>query len=114
MKNAVYHAANKMKRNARAAARHKTPAGREIHNLACHRRRARKTATPPERALNRDQWQKIRVLSKGKCYWCGKTCEPTIDHVIPLAKGGLHVAENVVVACMKCNRKKSAKIVTLL
>ena len=53
------------------------------------------------------------------CYICGKTCDwndrrwgnlgpdyPTIDHVVPLAKGGGHKWENVRVACARCNSDK--------
>ena len=39
--------------------------------------------------------------------------KPTMGHVIPVSKGGLHVAENVVGACDRCNKKKHDKIVTL-
>ena len=31
---------------------------------------------------------------------------PTIDHVIPLSKGGADTEENMVLACNGCNRKK--------
>ena len=50
------------------------------------------------------------------CYLCGKTCDtsdkrwgsfgpdyPTIDHVVPLSKGGTHTWDNVRVACGECN-----------
>lgn len=50
------------------------------------------------------------------CYLCGKTCDtsdkrwgsfgpdyPTIDHIVPLSKGGAHTWDNVRVACGKCN-----------
>lgn len=32
---------------------------------------------------------------------------PTIDHIIPLAKGGSHTPENVQAACARCNVRKS-------
>ena len=32
---------------------------------------------------------------------------PTIDHVVPLSKGGLHAWSNVRLACKDCNSKKS-------
>lgn len=35
------------------------------------------------------------------------------DHVIPLAKGGLHVEENIAVAHKWCNARKSSKVLTL-
>jgi 5-methylcytosine-specific restriction endonuclease McrA len=42
------------------------------------------------------------------CQYCGKTGD-TIDHVLPRARGGKHVWENVVIACVKCNGRKADK-----
>jgi 5-methylcytosine-specific restriction endonuclease McrA len=36
---------------------------------------------------------------------CGKLQQ---DHVIPIVRGGAHEATNIVPACAKCNRRKSA------
>lgn len=33
----------------------------------------------------------------------------TIDHIIPISKGGTSRKENTVVCCRKCNREKGAK-----
>lgn len=54
---------------------------------------------------------------KGVCQLCGKhldlsgdpNCEdyPSIDHVKPINKGGLHIWSNVQLACRKCNVLKS-------
>jgi 5-methylcytosine-specific restriction endonuclease McrA len=45
------------------------------------------------------------------CYWCGAKCakNATVDHYQPLAKGGKHEADNLVIACRPCNLKKNAK-----
>jgi 5-methylcytosine-specific restriction endonuclease McrA len=45
------------------------------------------------------------------CHWCGKNCAdlPTIDHLTPLSKGGMHEADNLVIACKPCNSRKHAK-----
>lgn len=40
------------------------------------------------------------------CAYCGKYGD-TLDHVVPRARGGQHCWENVVVACFRCNNKKS-------
>lgn len=53
---------------------------------------------------------KIEIFSRDKftCQYCGKNCkELTLDHVIPRRRGGQHVWENVVSACIPCNRKKA-------
>jgi 5-methylcytosine-specific restriction endonuclease McrA len=39
------------------------------------------------------------------CQYCGATAE-NLDHVIPRSRGGLHIWENVVAACRRCNAKK--------
>jgi 5-methylcytosine-specific restriction endonuclease McrA len=42
------------------------------------------------------------------CQYCGKqTRGLTIDHVMPRSRGGQHTWENVVAACVSCNRKKA-------
>lgn len=44
------------------------------------------------------------------CQYCGKQKELTIDHVIPVSRGGKSTFENCVTACKNCNNKKSAKL----
>jgi 5-methylcytosine-specific restriction endonuclease McrA len=39
------------------------------------------------------------------CQYCGASAE-NLDHVIPRSRGGLHVWENVVASCRKCNARK--------
>lgn len=44
-----------------------------------------------------------------QCQYCGikpKTCDLTIDHVMPRSRGGGSSWENCVLACVKCNTKK--------
>lgn len=44
------------------------------------------------------------------CQYCGKeTRQLTLDHVIPRYRGGQHIWENVVSACITCNRRKAGK-----
>ncbi|MGI6249881.1 MAG: HNH endonuclease [Anaerolineaceae bacterium] len=44
------------------------------------------------------------------CQYCGSKGGPlTVDHVIPRHLGGLHVWENVVAACPRCNHLKGGK-----
>lgn len=48
----------------------------------------------------------------GLCSYCfaelDATCEA--DHFIPIARGGSNAPENIVLACMPCNRSKGAKM----
>ncbi|HEY33316.1 MAG TPA: HNH endonuclease [Dehalococcoidia bacterium] len=44
------------------------------------------------------------------CQYCGKeTRHLTLDHVIPRYRGGPHTWENLVSACVSCNRRKAGK-----
>ena len=47
------------------------------------------------------------------CQSCGKTHQETqlsIDHIIPLAKGGSNDVSNLQTLCLTCNQKKTHKI----
>jgi len=60
------------------------------------------------RDLRQTQWWK-RKLAKGICYYCGKHYPPhelTMDHIVPLVRGGKTTKGNVVTACKECNNKK--------
>lgn len=45
------------------------------------------------------------------CYWCSnkRAKEYTVDHYVPLSKGGRHIIGNLVIACRPCNVRKNAK-----
>ena len=60
------------------------------------------------RELRNSQWWK-RKRSSGTCYYCGGTFKPTdltMDHLIPVVRGGKSVQGNLVPACKECNSKK--------
>ncbi|MFC1915635.1 HNH endonuclease [Chloroflexota bacterium] len=44
------------------------------------------------------------------CQYCGKeTKQLTLDHIIPRYRDGQHTWENVVSACVPCNRRKAGR-----
>ncbi|MFW6125792.1 MAG: HNH endonuclease, partial [Chloroflexota bacterium] len=44
------------------------------------------------------------------CQYCGRqTRQLTLDHVVPRYKGGKHIWENVVSACIPCNSRKAGR-----
>ncbi|MFA5072690.1 MAG: HNH endonuclease [Nitrospirota bacterium] len=60
------------------------------------------------RELRDSSWWK-RKRSTGICYYCGSKFKPgelTMDHLIPLARGGKSVHANLVPSCKECNNKK--------
>ena len=55
---------------------------------------------------------RVEVFNRDKytCQYCGKqTRHLTIDHVIPRSRNGAHTWENVVSACVACNRHKAGR-----
>jgi len=76
------------------------------NRMGRHRRRALG-------AICSTEWiAKVSMLGN-KCQSCFKT-EPeikiTIDHIIPVSKGGTNSIDNLQPLCMKCNQKKHAKL----
>jgi 5-methylcytosine-specific restriction protein A len=60
------------------------------------------------RQLRKSAWWQRRV-QKGLCAYCGRVVAPrelTMDHVVPVARGGRSVRGNVVAACKDCNSRK--------
>ena len=64
------------------------------------------------RKLRSSQWWK-RKRSLGMCHYCKKTFPPrelTMDHIIPIARGGKSEKFNLVPCCKECNTKKKQLI----
>jgi 5-methylcytosine-specific restriction endonuclease McrA len=60
------------------------------------------------RELRASQWWKRRC-AKGMCHYCGGSTPPkelTMDHIVPIARGGRSTKGNLVPACKQCNNKK--------
>ena len=64
------------------------------------------------RELRGSGWWK-RKRSTGICYYCRRRVGPrvlTMDHIVPLGRGGRSVRGNVVPACKDCNSKKKSMV----
>lgn len=60
------------------------------------------------RELRESQWWKRR-LARGLCHYCGRSFPPgelTMDHIVPMARGGKTTRGNVAVCCKQCNTAK--------
>ncbi len=63
------------------------------------------------RELRASIWWR-QVLGKGVCYHCEqkfKSTDLTMDHLIPIARGGKSDKKNCVPSCKECNTKKGYK-----
>ncbi len=60
------------------------------------------------RKLRQSQWWKNEI-ARGICRFCGekfKSSELTMDHVVPISRGGKSTKGNIVPCCKECNNKK--------
>lgn len=60
------------------------------------------------RELRKSRWWKEKV-AQGICYYCEEKFSPeeiTMDHVVPLIRGGKSTKNNIVAACKTCNSQK--------
>jgi 5-methylcytosine-specific restriction endonuclease McrA len=64
------------------------------------------------RELRNSQWWKRR-RSSGACHFCGGKFPPqelTMEHLVPIVRGGKSVKGNVVPACKDCNSRKKYRL----
>ena len=64
------------------------------------------------RELRRSRWWQQKTAS-GICYFCGKKFLPkelTMDHLVPLSRGGTSRKSNLVPACKECNTRKKVSL----
>ena len=62
------------------------------------------------RILRKSDWWRAQI-QKGVCHYCGTMVgagELTLDHVIPVARGGKSTRSNCVPCCKECNNQKKA------
>jgi len=60
------------------------------------------------KALRKSQWWQNK-LNEGICHYCGKQYprdELTMDHIVPVARGGTSTKGHVVPCCKPCNSDK--------
>lgn len=60
------------------------------------------------RELRKSNWWKNRI-AQGLCHYCGTRVRPaelSLDHLLPLARGGKSSRGNCVPACKECNNRK--------
>lgn len=77
-----------------------------------------------KRSVHAERFDPLEVLRRDgwRCHLCGRktperlrgTCAnnaPELDHIIPIAKGGVHTRRNTACACRACNGAKSDSVV---
>lgn len=74
-----------------------------------HRRRSRIKTIPYTQQQLSDRFK----LFNGCCAYCGKPKPLTIDHILPIAKGGLDKIENILGCCSSCNSSKNDSLLSV-
>jgi len=65
-----------------------------------------------KRPYRQRKMTRYEIFNRDKytCQYCGdQSRHLTLDHVIPRFRGGQHTWENVVSACVDCNRRKAGR-----
>jgi 5-methylcytosine-specific restriction endonuclease McrA len=64
------------------------------------------------RDLRKTRWWQQKTAS-GICYYCGAHVAHrrlTMDHLVPLSRGGRSTKDNLVPSCKNCNNKKKTML----
>lgn len=56
--------------------------------------------------------KEIRRIYSSPCLYCGSTTQISVDHVVPIYRGGRHSIGNLAPACKLCNSSKGSKFLT--
>ena len=76
----------------------------DIQKDPAHIKREREKA----RAMRKTAWWQA-LLQKGICHYCGGKFKPeelSMDHIVPLSRGGKSTKGNIVPCCKECNNEK--------
>jgi len=64
-----------------------------------------------ECSLTSEEWESVLEAHNYRCNYCGIKTELTVDHIIPISKGGKHNKENVTPSCRSCNSSKGDRLI---
>lgn len=60
------------------------------------------------KALKKSRWWQ-NLIASARCYYCQNAVpksDVTMDHIVPVSRGGFSQKGNVVIACKSCNTSK--------
>ena len=82
---------------------------RGLLNASRNKRRANKRGSGG--SFTADEWNELCKKYDNKCLSCGKKKKLTVDHIVPVSKGGSSNISNIQPLCQSCNSKKGVEVV---
>lgn len=73
-------------------------------------KRNRRAASAKGRVSPRD-WRRLCRRYGGRCAYCSAKASLTMDHVVPLVRGGSNTIGNILPACRPCNCRKQGRFI---
>lgn len=55
------------------------------------------------------EWKALVAAHDARCAYCGASVPLTVDHRIPLFRGGSNYIANILPACIRCNKRKACR-----
>lgn len=101
------HQADPGRVRAEARARYaRDPEAIKFHTMAVRAKKLGATLCD----LTRAELAEIRIAHNGRCAICDVESALTIDHKIPLSRGGQHTKANIQLLCQPCNSRKGNRL----
>lgn len=79
--------------------------------VAAQQQRRRARLVGAEGTYTADEWNALCLLYENRCLCCGVDGRLTVDHVVPLSKGGANSIDNIQPLCGSCNKRKNTKTI---
>jgi 5-methylcytosine-specific restriction protein A len=79
--------------------------------VECGRKKERRRVRREQRGYD-SAWRALSKMMRATQPWCSRcrsTRDLTLDHIIPLSRGGTNDAANAQVLCRKCNSEKGTR-----
>lgn len=74
-----------------------------------HKYRRRQLERMAEGEYTDSQWRTLLSICNERCLACGSTSQLTVDHIVPLSRGGSNEITNIQPLCFRCNSGKSGR-----
>lgn len=75
---------------------------------------ARRQGNIGDAKISKKQWLSLMRMYQWRCFYCGEALSTkknrTVDHIIPLSRGGAHSMLNLVPSCRTCNISKKDRL----